>query len=170
MSEARAEEGTEYGARAAILPCALAWLVPGAGHFYLGRRKRGIAFLAIILATFSLGLALDGRAYLADSEHPLTYLATFANVGLGPLDLLQREATYEELVWFLPRRRDRPPPRPPTREGQVLLQRMRRLINSPTNEYGTTFLLTAGLMNLLLILDAFDVATGRKLESLEESA
>jgi hypothetical protein len=35
-------------------------------------------------------------------------------------------------------------------------------VRSPNNEYGTTFLLTAGLMNLLLILDAWDVARGRK--------
>jgi TM2 domain-containing membrane protein YozV len=170
MSEARPEQEATHGARAAALPCALAWLLPGAGHFYLGRRKRGVAFLTIVLLTFWLGLALKGRAYLADPEHPLTYLATFANVGLGPLDLLQREATYDRLVWRLPRRTDRPLPRPPTLEGEVLLKAMRQRINAPTNEYGTTFLLTAGLMNLLLILDAFDIATGRKLDPAEESA
>ena len=69
-----------------------------------------------------------------------------------PLDLLQREATYDELIWRLPAG--------PRREA--LLQRMRQRVSSPNNEYGTTFLLTAGLMNILLILDAWDVACGRK--------
>ena len=136
-----------------MVACALAWVVPGAGHFYLGRRRRGLAFFAIVIVTFLLGLQLDGRAYLADSEHPLTYLATFANLGLGPLDLVQREATYDELLWRLPS---------VPRRKKLVLDRMRRKVHSPTNEYGTTFLLTAGLMNLLLIMDAFDVAMGRK--------
>jgi hypothetical protein len=35
-------------------------------------------------------------------------------------------------------------------------------VRHPTYEYGSTYLLTAGLMNMLLILDAFDIASGRK--------
>jgi len=35
-------------------------------------------------------------------------------------------------------------------------------ILSPTYEYGCAYLLTAGLMNLLLVLDAWDIATGKK--------
>ena len=35
-------------------------------------------------------------------------------------------------------------------------------VRSPTYEYGTTYLLTAGLMNALLVLDAIDLALGRK--------
>ena len=150
----------DAGYRAAVLPCVLAWVVPGAGHFYLGRRVRGVAFFAIVVVTFTLGLVLDGRAYLADRAHPLTYLATFANAGLGPMELIERKATYGELVWRLP----------PGRPGQVVLDRMRRRVRSGTSEYGTTFLLTAGLMNILLILDAYDVATGRKAEALEDES
>ena len=144
------------------IACGLAWVVPGAGHFYLGRRLRAVAFFAIVLITFLIGLQLDGRAYLADTEHPLSYLATFANVSLGPLDLIQRESTYDRLVWMLPRTG--------ARERETLLDRMRDKVRSPTNEYGTTFLLTAGLMNILLILDAFDVARGRKTVALPEDS
>lgn len=150
VERAAGERGAEP--RAALLPCALAWLVPGGGHFYLGRRLRGLGFFAVVLVTYSFGLVLEGRAYVADPEHPLTYLATFANLGIGPLDLIQREATYQQLVWRLPR----------GPAGQAVLERMRSRVRSRTSEYGTMFLLTACLMNLLLILDAFDVATGRK--------
>ena len=145
------------GRRLALLSCALAWLLPGAGHFFLGRRTRGMAFLGIVVTTYLIGLGLDGRAYLADREHPLTALATFANVGIGPLDVLQRRATYDRLVWQLPA--------DPAREP--LLAAMRTRVRSQNSDYGTAFLLTAGLMNLLLILDAYDVAVGRK-ATLEE--
>ncbi len=86
----------------AVLPCVLAWVVPGAGHFYLGRRRRAVAFFAIVLITFVMGMALSGRAYVADQGHPLTYLATFANMGLGPLDLIEREATYARPLSAMP--------------------------------------------------------------------
>ena len=148
------------GRQHALVSCALAWLLPGAGHFYLGRRRRSLAFLGIVLATYLFGLGLDGRAYLADREHPLTALATFANVGIGPLDLLQRHATYDRFVWQLPAGPEREP----------LLAAMRARVRSQYSDYGSAFLLTAGLMNLLLILDAYDVAVGRKttLEELPE--
>jgi TM2 domain-containing membrane protein YozV len=135
-----------------LIPCILAWLLPGAGHFYLGRRRRGIFFFAVVLITLVLGLWMDGRTYVYDPGHPLTYLATFANVGLGPLDMVGRNMTYGRLVWKLPMDRER----------AVLVDRMREKIRSPLNEYGTTYMMTACLMNLLLILDAFDVAKGRK--------
>lgn len=155
-----AADGALGDPRQAVLPCILAWLVPGAGHFQLGRRLRGVAFFAVVLTTYFLGLALEGRAYAADPLHPLTYLATFANVGVGPLDLLQREATYGALVWRLP----------PGPAGAELQQRMRTRVRARTSEYGTVFLLTAGLMNMLLILDAFDIATGRKIPPPEKAA
>lgn len=135
-----------------LIPCVLAWLLPGAGHFYLGRRRRAIFFFVIVLATLTLGLWMDGRTYVYDRGHPLTYLATFANVGLGPLDLIGRQMTYDRMVWSLPSDRSR----------SDLVEKLREKIRSPLNEYGTTYLMTACLMNILLILDAFDVAKGRK--------
>jgi hypothetical protein len=135
-----------------LIPCFLAWLIPGGGHFYLGRRRRAMFFFVIVLVTYSLGLWMDGRAYVSDAGHPLTYLATFANAGLGPLDLVERKLTYDRLVWRLPMGPER----------AALLEKVREKIRSPLNEYGTTYLMTACLMNLLLILDAFDVAKGRK--------
>ena len=137
------------------IACILAWAVPGAGHFYLGRRVKGLLFLCIILATFMSGLAFNGRVYLANSEQPLSYLATFANVALGPLDMIGRQASYDRLIYVFPRESDRV-------LYQDILDRTRARILAVTHEYGTTFVLTAGLMNILLILDAFDLGIGRK--------
>ena len=38
----------------------LAWLVPGAGHWYLGMRGRGVVIFVAICTMFVLGLALGG--------------------------------------------------------------------------------------------------------------
>lgn len=137
------------------LACFLAWLLPGSGHIYLGKVKKGVIFLVIVVMTFGMGVALKGRVYLANSKQPLSFLATFANVSLGPIDLIGRLVTYDRIIYKFPSETDRDLYR-------EILDRQRARILAVTNEYGTTFLLTAGLMNLLLILDAFDLGIGRK--------
>lgn len=112
----------------------LAWLVPGLGHFYLGRRRSAIAFFLIVTATFLAGVSFQGRLYTVESGQPLTILATFAVTGAGLLNFAAR---------FLSEN-----------PGGTIL--------SATYEYGCAYILTAGLMNLLLILDAHDIAKGRK--------
>jgi hypothetical protein len=113
---------------------ALAFLVPGAGHFYLGRRGRALAYFAIVTFLFTLGLAIDGSPYtLADSRgEVLARLASIASMGSGALYFIAYITGPH---------------------GSVL---------EPTYEYGRTFALTAGLMNLLLVLDCWDLGTGRK--------
>lgn len=118
----------------AITAALIAWLVPGLGHVYLGKRKLGLVYGAIVVITFLLGLDFGGRLYSPDPAQPLTYLATFAVYGAGIVNLLARLFS------------DNP-------GGSVL---------AVTYEYGCAFLLTAGLMNLLLVLDAWDIAVGRK--------
>lgn len=141
--------------RKVAIACVLAWLLPGAGHFYLGKRVKGMLFLGIILITFFTGLGLQGRVYLATADQPLSYLATFANVALGPLDLIGRQASYARILYVFPRETDRA-------MYLDILGRTRARILAVTHEYGTTFVLTAGLMNILLILDVFDIGIGRK--------
>lgn len=138
-----------------LLPCLLAWVVPGLGHAYLGKLGRAAAFFLIVLATFALGVTSGGSASVVDRQQPLSFLATLDGVALGPLDLVARKLTLGEMVWALP-----DPEGDPHR--QALLTRIRERVKIATYEYGSTFLLTAGLMNILLILDAFDIATGRK--------
>jgi TM2 domain-containing membrane protein YozV len=115
-----------------ITAMVLALLIPGAGHFYLGRRARAAAFFAIILVLFVIGLSIDGRLYTVQEGNVLSLLATIGSMGSG-------------LLYFIARG-------------------MREFgdVTSITFEYGTAFTLTAGLMNLLLVLDSFDIAEGRK--------
>ncbi|HEY7113185.1 MAG TPA: DUF6677 family protein [Thermoanaerobaculia bacterium] len=120
--------------RRAATAVVLAWIVPGLGHFYLGRRRTGVLFAAIVTACFVLGLSFEGRLYTIEAGQPLTILATFAVYGAGILNLSAR----------------------------LLSSNIGGTVLAPTYEYGCAYLLTAGLMNLLLMLDVFDIATGRK--------
>lgn len=128
MSEAAAPK------RSAAVAMILAWLVPGLGHFYLGRRRTALAFAVIVALTFLAGLSFQGRLYTIEDGQPLTILATFAVYGAGLLNLAAR----------------------------ALLENPGGTILAPTFEYGCAYLLTAGLMNLLLVLDAHDIAAGKK--------
>jgi Family of unknown function (DUF6677) len=112
----------------------LAYLVPGAGHFYLGYRARALAFFAIVILLFILGLSIDGSLYTLQESGGslLTIMASFGSMGSGALYFGARALGPH---------------------GDV---------RSITFEYGSMFTLTAGLMNLLLVLDCFDLAEGRK--------
>ena len=116
------------------IAAALAWVFPGLGHAYLRRGRTAVVYAAVVTATFVLGLSFEGRLYSIEAGQPLSILATFAVYGAGLLNIGARLIS------------DNP-------GGAVL---------KVTYEYGCAFLLTAGLMNLLLMLDAYDIAAGRK--------
>ena len=112
----------------------LAWAIPGAGHLYLGRRGRAAGFFAVVFFMFVIGASIDGSLYtIAGSRGSwLRLLASYASMGSGFLYLIAHRIGVS---------------------GNVV---------SSTFEYGSTFMLTAGLMNLLLVMDCFDIATNRK--------
>jgi hypothetical protein len=115
------------------LICAAAWAVPGAGHLWLGRRQKGLIFLIALTAMFAFGLWLEGRLFPFELSQPLVALAAFADLGIG-------------LPYFVAK----------------LLGAGRGDVVAVTYEYGNTFLIASGLLNMLVLLDAFDVAQGRK--------
>lgn len=118
----------------AVVAMVLAYAVPGAGHFFLGRRGLALAFSAIVVLMFAIGLAIDGGLYEFATARGqlLATLASLASMGSGALYFIGK-ATGPH--------------------GSM---------TSITFEYGRTFTLTAGLMNLLLVLDCWDIARGRK--------
>lgn len=131
---AQAPEPDGPVARAHPVVCAvLAWLVPGAGHLYLRRWGRGALFFSLVLVSAGVGVALGGKLWHFVPGQPLSYLGTLGCAALGlPYLVLRFMVGYQ---------------------GELLSQGY---------EYGAAFILTAGLMNLLLILDAWDVARGLK--------
>jgi hypothetical protein len=147
-------EAASSGRTAAAI--VLGWLLPGAGHVLLGRRGRGIAFAALVFGSFGLGIAHDGRLALHDRRQPfLSALQVMANVGVGPADLLARRGVYGEFAYVLPSEYGDP-------RYDQRLSILRRRTESGLSIYGTAYLWTAGLMNLLLLFDVWDIGTGRK--------
>jgi hypothetical protein len=115
------------------LICAAAWLVPGAGHLWLGRARKGVVFLVALPLMFATGLWLQGRLFPFQPSEPLVALAAFADLGIG-------------IPYFIAKAIN-------AGTGNVV---------ALTYEYGNAFVIVAGLLNMLVVLDAFDVAQGRK--------
>ena len=113
--------------------CAAAWALPGAGHLWLGRRSKGLVFLIVLPLMFAYGLWLEGRMFPFELTQPLVVLAAFADIGVG-------------IPYFI---------------AKALGVGAGRAV-ALTFEYGNAFLIVSGLLNMLVVLDAFDVAQGRK--------
>ena len=79
---ASAAEETQSGAL--VLLCAASWAVPGAGHLWLGRRNKGLIFMAALPLMFIIGLALGGRIFPFTWSDPLVALAAVADLGIPP--------------------------------------------------------------------------------------
>jgi hypothetical protein len=133
-----------------------AWVVPGTGHMLLGRVRRGILFLVLVLGSFVVGLAHDGRLALQDSRQPyLSALQVVASLGVGPADTVARWAVYDTPAYGLP-----DDPADPEYKRRLTILRHRTA--SGLSIYGTAYLWTAGLMNLLLLFDVWDLGRGRR--------
>jgi hypothetical protein len=111
----------------------LAWPVPGLGHFLLGRKGRALVFFVLVVASAIMGCLLEGKLFVAVAGQPLSTLGTLASMAMGfPYFVLRFLLSYQ---------------------GDI---------TSASYEYGGAFLLTAGLMNALVVLDALDIANGAK--------
>lgn len=116
---------------------ALGWLIPGGGHFLLKRTGRGLLLLLAITGMFVCGLLMRGAMFQPQTGDLLTTLINtggfIGNICSGLLYLLSVWLGYNQ----------------PDMAGHV-------------HDYGTKFLVTAGLLNLLAMVDAFEIAAGRK--------
>lgn len=116
-----------------VLLCLASWAIPGAGHLWQGRRQKGLIFLVALPLMFAFGLLLRGRLFPFDLSEPLVGLAALADLGAG-------------IPYFIA-----------SALGFGLGD-----VRAVTYEYGNAFLIVAGLLNLLVVIDAYDVALGRK--------
>jgi hypothetical protein len=116
-----------------ILVSIVAWIIPGAGHLWQGRIQKGLVFLLVLPLMFVIGLLLDGRLFPFEFSQPLVVLAALASLGNGLPYVVAKAMGLGHGV-----------------------------VTAASYEYGNTFLIVAGLLNMLVVLDAYDVALGRK--------
>ena len=119
--------------RALIWICVASWLIPGLGHFVQGRKVRGAILLASIIAMFALGVAMKGQFYPLAS---LSYLESLGGLGEMAVGVVMPATSFFGYSG-----------------GKPLFA---------SADYGTAFLISAGMLNLLALLDAYDIAIGRK--------
>ncbi len=129
----RATTADETQTGGLVLLCLASWAVPGAGHLWLGRRSKGLILLVALPLMFIIGLRIQGRLFPFDLSEPLVGLAALADLGIGLTYFVASALGYGT--------------------GDV---------RAVTYEYGNAFLIVAGLLNLLVVIDACDVAMGRK--------
>jgi hypothetical protein len=116
---------------------ALGWLIPGGGHFLLKRNGRAILLLVSVTSMFLLGLMMRGAMFQPQSGDLLT---TLINTG-GFVGDFCSGILYLLSVWLGYSQQD---------------------MAGAVHDYGTKFLVTAGLLNILAMVDAFEIAAGRK--------
>jgi len=116
-----------------IVAPAVGWLIPGAGHMIQKRWIRGLLLFVSIVTLFLLGLGMQGRIYKANGGDILDMLGFVGDVGAGALYILSLAMDWGQ--------------------GAIAFA---------TADYGTKFIIVAGLLNFISVADAYHIAIGKK--------
>jgi hypothetical protein len=116
----------------AIVP-AIAWLIPGAGHLIQKRWIRGFLVMGSIVTMFVLGLLMQGRVYQPNGGDILDILGFVGDLGAGGLYIASR-----------------------------VLDLGHTVVAHATADYGTKYIIVAGLLNFVSVADAYHIAIGKK--------
>ena len=116
-----------------VLAPAIGWLIPGAGHMIQKRWIRGGLLFLSIVTLFLLGLAMQGRIYKANGGDILDILGFIGDIGAGGLYIVT-----------------------------LALDGGAGAIAFATADYGTKFMIVAGLLNFIAVADAYHIAIGKK--------
>lgn len=130
--KARAAEATPLTLMSVLAP-AVGWLIPGAGHMIQKRWIRGVLLFISIASLFLLGLGMQGRIYKANGGDILDMLGFVGDVGAGAFYIITLAQDWGQ--------------------GAIAFA---------TADYGTKFMIVAGLLNFIAIADAYHIAIGKK--------
>ena len=117
----------------AVVAPAIGWLIPGAGHMIQKRWIRGVLLFISVATLFLLGLGMQGRIYKANGGDILDILGFIGNLGAGGLYIVTLAMDWGQ--------------------GAIAFA---------TADYGTKFMIVAGLLNFISIADAYHIAIGKK--------
>jgi hypothetical protein len=120
-----------------IGPVIAAWVIPGGGHFLLKRNGRGALIFSAVVLMFLFGMFMRGMMFTPEKGDILT---TLINYGGFIADLASGALYFGATMFGYSA---------PDAAGAV-------------HDYGTKFLVTAGLLNILAMVDSYEIATGKK--------
>jgi hypothetical protein len=133
VKENSAQSDTGSQGYAAGIVLIAGWLVPGLGHLLQGRWIRATLLFVSIVSMFALGLAMHGKIYAPNTGELLDMLGFVGDLGNG-------------LLYFL----------------SALFGWGQNVVQVVTADYGTKFIVVAGLLNLISAVDAHSLKLGRK--------
>jgi hypothetical protein len=117
----------------AVIAPAVGWLIPGAGHIIQRRWIRGVLLFISIGAMFVLGLMMQGHIYKANGGDILDILGFIGDLGAGGMYIVTLAMSWGQ--------------------GAIAFA---------TADYGTKFMIVAGLLNFIAVADAYHIAIGKK--------
>src|SRR5215467_8281643 len=132
-SQARSQAAATPLTTMSVLAPVLGWLIPGAGHLIQRRWIRGIVLMVSVLAMFAIGLSIDGKIYKPNTDDLLDILGFVSDMGVGGLYILGRMLNWGS-----------------------------EAITYAGADYGTKFIAVAGLLNIMIVVDAYHIAIRKK--------
>ena len=123
---------TAAGSMATIAPVA-GWLFPGLGHFIQRRYIRGVLLMLAVFVMFFTGLGMQGKVYSFNTGDLLDILGFVGDIGAGVLYFVARA-----MDWGI---------------GNI---------HRAVADYGTKYIVVAGLLNVIAAVDAHQIAIGKK--------
>ena len=128
----KSDAAQPFTAMSVVAP-AVGWLIPGAGHLIQKCWIRGLLLMSSIGTMFVLGLLMQGHVYQPNGGDILDILGFVGDVGAGGLYIITRVMDWGHGA-----------------------------IAHATADYGTKFIIVAGLLNFISVADAHHIAIGKK--------
>jgi hypothetical protein len=132
-TKTRAAEPAQGASVMSVIAPAVGWLIPGAGHMIQKRWIRGALLLISIASLFILGLMMQGHIYKANGGDILDILGFIGDLGAGGMYIVT-----------------------------LAMNGGQGAIAFATADYGTKFMIVAGLLNFIAVADAYHIAIGKK--------
>ena len=127
-----AKRSAETGSMNYIAPLA-GWLLPGLGHLIQRRYVRGVLLMLAVFVMFFAGLGMQGKVYSFNTGDLLDILGFVGDIGAGVLYFVARA-----MDWGI---------------GNI---------HRAIADYGTKYIVVAGLLNVIAAVDAYHIAIGKK--------
>ena len=132
-AKTKAAEAAQPASMMSVIAPAVGWLIPGAGHIIQRRWIRGLLLLVSIVSLFVLGLMMQGHIYKANGGDILDILGFIGDLGAGGMYIVT-----------------------------LAMNGGQGAIAFAVADYGTKFMIVAGLLNFIAVADAYHIAIGKK--------